>query len=180
MIRVPAHLHAAFRTGIVCSLACVFMAVAGCGDDGLEPESSGSTSLAPGDSSSGGVPNSLPTLQVEVAAADACGSASALEIRATRFGCVEPPPAPCTLTSPLRTEVGDRLACPFDGEGVFRLPVELSGRYYVELVTVAADASESSQCLTQGPTDFVLVEDAAFESNPTIALTAQADPCPSP
>ena len=115
-----------------------------------------------------------------IAGADACATANEVEIRATRFGCVSPPPAPCTLPEPLQTDVGDRLQCPVDGDGVFRVEVDAAGRYYVELVGIAADGAETAQCLTNTAETFVIVDNAAFDTNPTIALTAQPDPCPAP
>lgn len=180
MNRVRAHLRFPPGAFAVCSLAAVLLAVAGCGDDASGPIGTGSTSVAAADSSSSGMPNAEPTLEATIAGADACATASEVEIRATRFGCVSPPPAPCTLPEPLQTDVGDRLQCPVEGDGVWRLEVEAAGRYYVELVSIAADGTETAQCLTNTAEDFVLVDDAAFMDNPTIVLTAQPDPCPSP
>ncbi len=180
MIRVLPHLRSLSGALIACSIATILLVGPGCGDDGAEPDGTGSTSVAMSESSSGGQVNTLPTLQVTIAGADACASASAVEIRATRFGCVSPPPAPCTVPEPLQTDVGDRLTCPVEGDGVWRVEVDAAGRYYVELVAIAAGGTESAQCLTNTAEDFVIVDNAAFDTNPTIALSAQAGPCPSP
>jgi hypothetical protein len=154
-----------------------------CGDDGSSA-AEGSTGTAATDESTGAaaVPNTLPTLQVTTDAAAVCAAATAVELRATRFGCVSPPPAPCTVPSPLVAIVGDRFDCPIngDGDGTWRVEVEAAGRYYVELVAIDGGGVETADCLSNTADAHVIVDNAAFDTNPTIAVTPRGEPCPTP
>lgn len=165
------------------------MTVAGLGcsddDDGDTAGDSGAAMSTTGDEGTTGapaIPNEAPTFEARVDAAGACGaSASALEIRATRFACVNPPPAPCTLPNPPRTDVGERIACPSDEvDAPLRLAASAPGRFYVEVVTIAGDGSETAECHSDGPDPAVIVLDSAFNTNPTIAVDGLGSACPEP
>jgi hypothetical protein len=156
---------------------------AACGDDGGEASDTGAGSSSTGtdESSSGGVPNAFPTIEAVVDAAALCGGgADSIEIRATRVGCEDPPPAPCTLPNPPMVEVGDQLACPSDETAAaLRAEIMIKGRYNVEVATITG-TSESVECFADGPEAPVLVSEGQLASKPTIAVSGLGEPCPAP
>lgn len=157
--------------------------VCGCGDDGVGMQgTTGGTSDPASESTGSGPTNAAPTFEATVDAAAACtGGASALELRATRFACADPPPAPCTLPNPPSTDVGDRVSCPStDTVAPLRLEVSVAGSYYVEVVTIAADGTEVGECHSDTADAGVFVEKAAFDTNPTIVVEGLSSPCPQP
>src|SRR5688572_12344383 len=95
---------------------CGALAASACSDDDGGDDVGDGPATTDASTGSTGEPapmNAQPTLEARVDAAAACAAgASALELRATKIGCVDPPPAPCTLPNPPRTDVGDPLACP--------------------------------------------------------------------
>jgi hypothetical protein len=160
-------------------------ALGGCGDDGGAPsgETEIGTSEAALESTGGPAPvNTAPTFEALVDAAAACtAGASALELRATRFACADPPPAPCTLPNPLRTDVGDRIDCPStETDATLRLAASSAGRFYVEVVTIAGDGTEVGECHSDTTESDVFVDKDAFDTNPTIAVAGLSSPCPEP
>lgn len=144
----------------------------GCGDDG---SGDGGTSTSVGDaSSSGGEPaNAAPVVEAEVDVTAACGLAGAtrVELHATRVGCVNPPPAPCTLPNPPRATVGDGVDCPGDASPQ-SLQVELSqaGRYHVEVLTLGGTDELRRVCFGEDGDDELLVDEARFEAKPTVTV----------
>ena len=161
----------------------LFALPSGCGDDGgeMEDTAAGATE-ASGESTGAPSTNTAPIFEATVDAAAACtAGASALELRATRFACADPPPAPCTLPNPLRTDVGDRVECPSTESDVpLRLEVSSAGHFYVEVVTIAADGSEVGECRSDTTDPDVFVAKDAFDTNPTIAVASLSSPCPEP
>jgi hypothetical protein len=132
-------------------------------------------------SSSGGVPNTAPTVVAEVDVTAACGQAGAtrVELQATRVGCIDPPPAPCTLPEVPRTVLGEGLECPA-GASPQALQVELdqTGRYHVEVLTLAGEDEVSRVCFGEAGEVELLVTEARLNSNPTIeVLELDGSPC---
>lgn len=152
----------------------------GCGDDG-----DGGDDLPAGDGidpsggADGAEDNDAPTLRAVVDASAECGSDGTLFARATLIGCVDPPPAPCTVPEPPRVYMSDAVECPADSSSeTLRVEVALPGRYNVEVVAAAADGSESAQCWSDSSETEVIVDEAAFDDNPTIDTSALGSgPC---
>ena len=163
-------------------LTFLALLVGGCGDDGSGMDTDAATTEATSSSTGAAPPNAAPTFEARVDAAAACSSgASALELRATRFACADPPPAPCTLPNPLRTDIGDRVECPSsETDAVLRLEASAPGRFYVEIVTIAGDGSEAGECHSDTAESDVLVDKDAFDTNPTIEVVGLTSPCPQP
>lgn len=151
---------------LLCLLAC-----AGCGDDGAGD--GGTTTLDGGSSSGGAPPNAAPTVVAQVDATAACGQAGAtrVELHATRIGCKNPPPAPCTLPNPPRPTVGEGFDCPADGSPqTLRVELTQTGRYHVEVLTMAADAELSRACWGEGGQVELLVTEEHLDDKPTFVV----------
>jgi hypothetical protein len=123
-------------------------------------------------SSSGGeVPNVAPTVVAEVDVTAACGQAGAtrVELHATRVACIDPPPSPCTLPEPPRPTVGEGLNCPAAASPQ-ALSVELTqtGRYHVEVLTLAGEAEVSRVCFGEGGEAELLITEARINGKPTL------------
>jgi len=100
--------------------------------------------------------------------ASACGMAGAtrVELHATRFACVNPLPAPCTVPDPPRPTVGDGVDCPStDSAQTLRVELTSAGRYHVELVTFTGDAELSRICHGIGGEAELLVTDEQFDDD---------------
>jgi len=158
------------------ALVCLLFgsgAAGGCGDDG--GGDGGSTTMAmEASSSSGGVPNTAPTVVAEVDVTAACGQAGAtrVELQATRVGCIDPPPAPCTLAEPPRPVVGEGLECPVDASPqTLRVELTQTGRYHVEVTTLAGEDEVSRVCFGEGGEVELLINEARLNGKPTIDVT---------
>ena len=127
-------------------------AVAGC-----SPTADGETEGGPGSADPGIV---LLVAPVPTAACDTVG-ATVVQWQATRIGCVEGPPAPCTLPAEPRPAVGDRFDCPrTDPTVLLGVELETPGRYQAEaLVELTAAPAESECYRVEGGLDFVVTED---------------------
>jgi hypothetical protein len=153
----------------------------GCGDDGGGGDG-GSTTLATASSSSSGgeVPNAVPTVVAEVDAMAACGQAGAtrVELHATRVACIDPPPSPCTLPEPPRPVVGEGLDCPAAAPAqALRVELTQTGRYHVEVLTLAGEDELSRVCWVEGDDVQLLITEARLDDKPTIEV-AERDGAP--
>ena len=162
-------------------LVCLLVGLAGCGDDGGGGDG-GSTTVTTDASSSGGeVPNAAPTAAAEVDATAACGQAGAtrVELWATRVGCIDPPPSPCTLAEPPRPVVGEGLECPADASPqALRVELTQTGRYHVEVVTLAGEDEVSKVCFGEAGEVELLITEARLNSKPTIEVAElDGSPC---
>jgi len=163
------------------ALACLLVVSVGCGDDGGGGNGGSTTMTTDASSSSGGVPNAAPTVVAQADVTAACGQAGAtrVELQATRVGCIDPPPAPCTLPEELRPVVGDGLECPVDASPQ-ELAVELTqtGRYHVEVVTLAGEADLSRVCFGEAGETELLITEARLNGKPTIDVAElDGSPC---
>lgn len=155
------------------ALVCV---LTGCGDDGGSGESgpSGSTTEVASQSSSSGVMmNEAPTVEARVDVATACSmpGATRVELHAARVGCAKPPPAPCTLPDVPRVTVGDGVDCPAaDSPQTLRVELMQTGRYHVEVVTLAGEDEVAAVCWGEDDAVELLIDDARLEQMPTIAV----------
>jgi hypothetical protein len=158
------------------ALACLLV---GCGDDG--GGAGGSTTAAMDASSGGSVPNAAPTVVAEVDVTAACGAAGAtrVELHATRFACIDPLPAPCTLAEPPRPTVGEGVGCPAaTSPEVLHVELTQTGRYHVEVLTLAGEAEVSRVCFGEGGAVELLVDDARLADKPTIEVERlDGSPC---
>lgn len=128
--------------------------------------------------SSGGSGNDLPTVEIEIDASATCGADGSLLLRATQVGCVSPPPAPCTMPMTPPVYEGDTIACPStEAAATMRVGIEKAGRYNVELVTVAGDGTESTECFSDRDDPELIVDDSAFNTNRTIPAMSLGGPC---
>lgn len=162
----------AAATGL--ALGCLLVA---CTTDGGTAE--GTTGA---EDESSGEPITAPTIVGEVDAAVACSTAGAnrVELWATRIGCVDPPPAPCTLPEVPRPIAGESVDCPPPGSPVtLRVELEQAGRYQVEAVILDGDTELSSICYGFAGDAEVLVTEAEIDDN-SVVITAPLDgqPCP--
>jgi len=146
------------------------------GDEGVAADS-GTMGAAGGSESSGGSGNDLPTVEIEIDASATCGADGSLLIRATQVGCVSAT-GPCTLPMTPPVYEGDTLACPSsEAAATMRVGIEKAGRYNVELVTIAADGTESTECLSDRDDPELIVDDSAFNTNRTIPVMSLDGPC---
>lgn len=126
------------------------------------------------EASSGGEPaNAAPTVVAEVDATAACGAAGAtrVELHATRVACIDPPPSPCTLADPPRPTVGEGIDCPAaTSPEELRVELTQTGRYHVEVVTLAGDVEVSSVCFGEAGEVELLITDERIDGKPTIEV----------
>jgi hypothetical protein len=144
----------------------------GCGDDGGGGDG-GSSTMAMEASSGGEPPNAAPTVVAEVDVTAACGAAGAtrVELQATRVGCIDPLPAPCTLPEIPRVTVGDGVDCPAAASPEdLRVELTQTGRYHVEVVTLAGDVEASRVCFGEAGEVELLITDARIDGKPTIEV----------
>lgn len=149
-----------------------------CGDDGGSTGESGGIDPDDGGASTTGAPlEPAPRVVTEADVAAACGMAGAtrVELHATRIGCENPPPAPCTLPDPPRAEIGDGVDCPSTSSPVtMRVELVSTGRYNVELVTFAGETELSRVC--QGiDSSELLVTEEQIAADATIEVVALSD-----
>lgn len=142
--------------------------------------SSGGTTGAQDESS--GEPIVAPSILGEVDVAVACSVAGAtrVELHATRVGCVDPPPAPCTLPEVPRPVVGEGVDCPPEGSPQnLRIELELAGRYQVEAVTLAGETELARVCYGFGGESELLVTEAEIAGNSVLVVAPlDGSPCP--
>lgn len=125
-------------------------------------------------SDDGALPNAAPTVVAEVDGTAACGQAGAtrVELQATRISCIDPPPAPCTLPEQPRPLVGEGLDCPSAvAAQELRVELEQTGRYHVEVVTLAGTAELSRVCFGEGGEVELLITEARINGKPTLDVT---------
>jgi hypothetical protein len=169
------------RLGLTLCLSCGTPACAS--DDSLAPGDDGSTATVAdaGDETSTGSDNDLPTMEAVVDAAVACspGEALALQLVATRIGCVKPPPSPCTLPDPPTRYLGTLVECPANETALpLRVGVEQTGRYHVESVLSLEGGTEIRECYREGDELEVIIDDGRLANRPTITVTPAGEPCP--
>ncbi len=124
-------------------------------------------------SSGGEVPNTAPTVVAEVDVEAACGQAGAtrVELHATRFSCINPPPAPCTLPDPPRPVVGEGIDCPAAASPQeLRVELTQTGRYHVEVLTLAGSDELSRVCYGEGGEVELLITEARINAKPTLEV----------
>jgi hypothetical protein len=154
--------------------------VMACGDDGgasTESGSSGSTTAPPG-----ATPGEVEVVaQVDVI--DLCGTngATTVSLRATRVGCEQAPPAPCTIkVDPYEEVVGDAATCPASQNSAeMRVVVGSAGRWHIE-ARALTDTGYVGRCFGPGKEEVTLVTKAQVEAGATIAVTPRSGPCPEP
>jgi hypothetical protein len=151
------------------ALVCLLV---GCGDDGGGGDG-GSTTMAMDATTDVEVPNTAPTVVAEVDVTTACSGAGAtrVELHATRVGCIDPPPAPCTLPDPPRATVGEGIDCPAASSPLdLRVELTQTGRYHVEVLTLAGESEVSRVCFGEAGDPELLINDARLNGKPTIVL----------
>jgi len=152
--------------------------VAACGGDGDETtDSDGTTTTA-----AGATPGEVEIVgQVDVI--DLCGTngATAVSFRATRVGCEQEPPAPCTIKiDPYEEVVGSAATCPASQNAAeMRVVVTNAGRWQVE-ARALTDTGYVGRCFGPGTEEVTLVTKAQVEAGASIAVTSRAGPCPTP
>jgi hypothetical protein len=127
----------------------------------------------PASSSGGEVPNAAPTVVAEVDVTAACGQAGAtrVELHATRVGCIDPPPAPCTLPEVPRPIVGEGLDCPAaPSPQALRVELTQTGRYHVEVLTWAGEDEVSRVCFGEDGEVELLITEAYIDGKPTLEV----------
>lgn len=153
-------------------LVCLLVGVA-CGDDG----SGDGGTTAPTDSSGGQTtdqtPNVAPTVVAEVDVTAACGGAGAtrVELHATRVACINPPPAPCTLPATPRPTVGEGVDCPAEASPQsLRVELEQTGRYHVEVLTLAGETELQRVCHGENGETELLITAERLDAKPTLMV----------
>lgn len=164
------------------ALVCLLVDLVGCGGDDGGGGDGGSTTMATDASSSGGeLPNAAPTVLAEVDVTAACSGAGAtrVELHATRVGCIDPPPAPCTLPEVPRATVGEGVECPANASPqALRVELTQTGRYHVEVLTLAGEAEVSRVCFAEAGDPELLITEARINGKPTIAVAElDGSPC---
>ncbi|MDC0675566.1 hypothetical protein [Nannocystis radixulma] len=158
---------------------CALALVAACGgvdgDEGTDSDG-GSTTAA------GATPGEVEIVgQVDVI--DLCGTngATTVSFRATRVGCEQAKPAPCTIkVDPFEEVVGDAATCPGSQNAAdMRVVVGNAGRWQVE-ARVLTDSGHISRCFGPGSEEVTLVTKAQIEAGGSIAVSARPGPCPPP
>ena len=162
-------------------LICLLVGALGCGDDGGVGDAGGSTTAMDGSTSGGEVANAAPTVLAVVDVTSACGQAGAtrVELHATRVACIDPLPAPCTLAEPPRPVVGEGVDCPAAASPQeLRVELTQTGRYAVEVLTLAGAGEVSRMCFGEGGDAELLITDARIEDKPTIEVVVlDGSPC---
>lgn len=158
------------------ALACVSLAcVVGDGEAG--DEAGGSSSETTG----AGEPGARVVGQVDVI--DLCGvnGAHVVSLRATKVGCEQGPPAPCTIrTDPYEEVVGDAATCPASNNSLdMAVVIESPGRYQIE-ARALTDNGHVGRCFGPDGGTETLVTSEQVAARATIAVSSRAGPCPSP
>ncbi|MEX1364459.1 MAG: hypothetical protein AB1Z98_15140 [Nannocystaceae bacterium] len=165
-----------FALGVVVGLGVLGVA---CGDDGGTAE--GTTGPEQGSSSSSGEPIVAPSIFAEVDVAVSCSVAGAtrVELQATRVGCVDPPPAPCTLPEVPRPVIGEAASCPPEGSPQnLRVELDNAGRYQVEVVTFEGELEQSRVCYGfAGESELVVTEAEIAGNSVFVVAPLDGSPC---
>jgi hypothetical protein len=153
---------------------CLSALVVACGgEDGTTDDTTASAGATPGEVEIVG--------QVDVI--DLCGTngATVVSFRATKIGCEQGPPAPCTIkVDPHETVVGDAATCPASQNSAeMRVVVESAGRWQVE-ARALTDSGYVGRCFGPGKETVTLVTTAQVEAGATIPVSPRAGPCPPP
>jgi len=165
------------------SIGVALVALSCGGDDGGDTGAVGTgivgTSTGAAESSTGDEPNVLPTVEITANPSTSCRDDGELVLRATRIGCVSPPPAPCTLPTVAKTFEGETVACPsMETSDVMRVELPQTGRYFIDLVHTAADGTETARCYAEDGEAELIIDDERLAANPTIvAEKLGANPC---
>ncbi|WAS96169.1 hypothetical protein [Nannocystis punicea] len=157
---------------------CALVLAVACGDDGdATTESGSSTTMTPG-----ATPGEVEIVgQVDVI--DLCGTngATAVSFRATKVGCEQAKPAPCTIkVDPFEEVVGDAATCPASQNAAdMRVVVKSAGRWQIE-ARALTDTGYVGRCFGPGTEEVTLVTKAQVEAGASIPVSPRAGPCPSP
>ncbi|MEM7154079.1 MAG: hypothetical protein AAF799_14610 [Myxococcota bacterium] len=157
-----------YRQGLTLALGWLLV---GCGDDGGSVEM-GSTGIE-ASSSSGEEPLPEAPLaigEIDIATGCALEGATRVELHATRVGCVNPPPAPCTVTEPPRSDAGEGVDCPAAASETLYVEIPMAGRYHFEAVTLAGEEELSRECYGRDGEAEVLVTADEIEQNVMVAV----------
>lgn len=126
-------------------------------------------------------PGAVFTGKVDVI--DLCGvdGATTVSFRARKVGCVQAPPAPCTIKiDPYEEFVGDAAPCPASQTALdMQVTVPDPARYQVEARTLTASGFQS-RCYGVKGEDVLLVTADQVEARAQIAVTSLAGTCPNP
>lgn len=117
----------------------------------------------------------------DVATAPACDTVGAVAVQwqATRVGCVDPPPAPCTLPGTPRPVEGDLMTCPqTDASVLLGVEVEQSGRYIVEAVLQLTSDEPEPECYADAGVTEIIVTDEQIAAGAVVMVTPTGSPCP--
>lgn len=157
---------------------CALVLAVACGDAG--------EATTDGGSSTTGTPGATPgevELVGQVDVIDLCGTsgATAVSFRATKIGCEQPKPAPCTIkVDPYEEVVGDAATCPASQNAAeMRVVVKSAGRWQVE-ARALTDSGYVGKCFGPGTEEVTLVTKAQVEAGTTIAVNGRSGPCPPP
>lgn len=162
-------------------LICLLVGAIGCGDDGGSGDGGSSTAATDASSSGGEAANVAPTVLAAVDVTAACSQAGAtrVELQATRVACIDPPPAPCTLPEPPRPLVGEGVDCPAAASPQeLRVELTQTGRYSVEVLTLAGESEVSRVCYGEGGEAELLITEARLNAKPTLEVAElDGSPC---
>ncbi|MEZ4385704.1 MAG: hypothetical protein R3A79_30575 [Nannocystaceae bacterium] len=113
---------------------------------------------------------------------DLCGVIGATNVfmRAERVGCVDAPPAPCSLPAQPEPIVGETAGCPSAATARrMSVDVEVAGKYQIAAVTITETGTQEL-CFGVAGADVIEIRDAAIEAREAIAVEAKIGPCPEP
>lgn len=131
-------------------------------------------------------PTGEPAARVagKVDVVDLCGveGATMVTLRATRVGCEQSPPAPCTLkVDPYQEYFGDATGCPASNTDLeMAVEVPQSGRYYIEARAITQGGYIGRCYGVEGGEDETLVTKAQIDARDTIYVQSRTGPCPPP
>ena len=102
-----------------------------------------------------------------------------VELRAELTGCVNGPPAPCTLPNPPKVVVGDGVTCPTSQSTVtLGVDVTFAGRYRVYPVTIFTDLAEApGTCFAEQGSLEIVVDTEAIEQGAELQLSPTSQHC---
>jgi hypothetical protein len=153
------------------------LACAGC----VAGEEPGDESGTGAGSTGAGEPAARVVGQVDVI--DLCGvdGAHVVSFRATKVGCEQGPPAPCTIrTDPYEEIVGDAATCPAANNSLdMAVVIEAPGRYQIE-ARALTDNGYVGRCFGQDGGTEALVTSEQIAARATVSVSSRAGPCPSP
>lgn len=151
------------------------------GDDSATDPGATTMDEATSSTSEGGGTPGVVSFLGEVATAPACNTAGAVAVQwqATRVGCVDPPPAPCTLPGTPRPIEGDLTSCPQTDQAVLLgVEIEQSGRYIIEAVLQLTAAEPEPECYANAGVTEIVVTDEQIAAGAVVMVTPTGAPCP--